>query len=73
MPKKRSSPVLPENMMMLGIYGIWSRDEKRVVYITLDKEEAEMEYDMEGYHEVTHVIVFLNAAYDVSSLEQLYQ
>jgi len=59
--------------MMLGIYGIWSKAEKKIIYITLDKEEAELEYDMEGYSENTHRVVFLNAAYDISSLEQLCQ
>lgn len=58
-------------MMVLGIYGIWSKVDKKIVHITLDQEESELEYDMEGYTEDTHVLVFLNAAYDISSLEQL--
>ncbi len=61
----------PRNMMLIGIYGIWSKTDKKVIYISLDQEEVELEYDMEGYSEDTHAIVFLNAAYDVSSLEPL--
>jgi hypothetical protein len=60
-------------MMVLGIYGIWSKEEKRVIYISLDQEEVELEYDMEGYPEETHAIVFMNAAYDISSLGLLSQ
>jgi len=68
MPRK----TLPSNKWMaLGIYGIWSKAEKKIIYISLDQEEVEMEYDMEGYIDETHVIVFLDATYDVSSLELL--
>lgn len=68
MASKKSSSRSPKTMV-LGIYGIWSKVEKKVIYITLEQEEAEMEFDMEGYLDETHAIVFLNAAYDLSSLE----
>ena len=66
-------PELPSNMILLGIYGIWSKEEKRVIYISLDQEEVELEFDMEGYPDETHAVVFLNTAYDISSLGQLSQ
>ena len=41
----------------------------RVIFVGLDQEEVETEYDLEGYQEETHVIVQMVTYYDVSSLE----
>jgi hypothetical protein len=57
------------NTVTLTIYGIWSKEEKRIIFIGLDIEEVEMEYDMEGYTKETHYVVTMPTYYDVSSLE----
>lgn len=70
MPKKnRKPPVGIDDFVIIGIYGIWSKLDRKIIFISLDQEEVELEYDMEGYSDLTHAIVFLNAAYDASSLE----
>lgn len=66
----RKPPLSIDDCVIVGIYGIWSKLDRRVIFISLDPEEVELEFDMEGYSDLTHAIVFLNAAYDTSSLEQ---
>jgi hypothetical protein len=67
MPRKPSPP--PPNWAEIGIYGIWSKADKHVIFISLSEEDVELEYDMEEYSEETHVIVFLSTLCDISSLE----
>ena len=67
---KKSSKSLPSSLVTIQAYGIWSKKRKQIVFISLDSEDAELEYDMEGYEEDTHVIVCLDGKYDVSNLEQ---
>lgn len=59
----------PPAWVTIQAYGIWSKSDKKIIFINLDLEEVELEYDMEGYEEDTHVIVCLDGKYDVSSLE----
>jgi hypothetical protein len=65
--KRKSSDALP--LVTLTIYGIWSKEKKGIIFIGLDPEEVEMEYDMEGYTEDTHYVVSMPTYYDVNSLE----
>ena len=71
--KKKTSPSLPPNMVSLCVYGIWSKEAKKVIFVSLNFEDAEMEFDIEGYPENTHAIVQMVTVYDVSSLGSLAQ
>jgi hypothetical protein len=66
MVKKRKPASL---LATLTIYGIWSKEERGIIFIGLDPEEVELEYDMEGYSKNTHLIVSMPTYYDISSLE----
>ena len=69
MPKKRKALKNgPSNSMTLRIYGIWAKEDNRIIYINLSQEDTEMEYDMEDYTDETHLLVCLDAKYDLSSL-----
>lgn len=56
------------NFIFLTIYGIWSKEKKDIIFVSLDKDETELEYDMEGYEDATHALVCLETGYDISSL-----
>jgi hypothetical protein len=59
---------LPEGIVLLNLYGIWSRDEEKIIFASLNEEDVRLEYDMEGYDDNTHMVVSLACAYDASSL-----
>jgi hypothetical protein len=63
--KKRKNP---KKGMSIRVYGIWSKKKNKMIYTNLSKEDTELEYDMEGYNESAHIIVCLDALYDISSL-----
>lgn len=69
MKKRKTSKKQLPSFVSLLIYGIWSKEDKRVVFISLEQEDVETEYDLEGYSEETHVIVAMPTYYDISSLE----
>lgn len=66
-----SSKSIPLPLIVVPIYGIWSKKDKKITYVSLQKYDVELEYAMEGYSNETHVVVCLKAIYDVSSLERL--
>ncbi len=55
------------NIIYLTIYGIWSKEERNIIFVSLDKEEVEMDYDMEGYGEDTHAIICLQTGYVINA------
>jgi hypothetical protein len=65
--KRKSEKAVP--VMSITIYGIWSKEQKKIIFVGLDKEEVEIEYDMEGYPEETHRIFSMETYYDISNLE----
>jgi hypothetical protein len=71
MPKKKKklSKRSIRSLMAVRIYGIWSRADQRIVFVSLQEEETEMEFDMEGYDSPDYRLVALETYYDVSSLE----
>jgi len=69
MKKRKTSKKQLPSFVSLLIYGIWSKEDKRVVFISLEQEDVETEYDLEGYSEETHTIVAMPTYYDISSLE----
>lgn len=71
--KKRLSAFLRPSLVTLDLYGIWSILEKKIIFIGLNVEDVEFEYDIEQYCSKTHVIVCLKTVYDVSNLELLNQ
>lgn len=71
MSSKKKQSNTEESFESVDIYGIWHRKNRKVIFVSLSQEETELEYDLEGYIEQSHVIVCLSAFYDLSSLEQL--
>lgn len=69
MKKRKSSEKLSPSIISLLIYGIWSKEDRRIIFIGLKQEDVEDEYDLEGYTEDTHAIVQMPTFYDASSLE----
>lgn len=65
--KKKSSKDAP--FLELNIYGIWDKKTKTIIFVALKEEDVELEYDMEGYSEDSHLIVSMMTYYDFSSLE----
>lgn len=65
MKKKKLKPVIS-----LKIYGIWSKMDEKIMYVSLNKADLELEYGLEKYKEDTHLVVCLDATYDISSLER---
>lgn len=55
-------------LLVVPIYGIWSKADKKITYVSLQKDDAELEYGMEGYSDETHLVVCLKAVYDISNL-----
>lgn len=57
--------------LKLSIYGIWSKEDNKIIFISLNIDNVELTYDMEGYSDESHVIVCLDAIYDASNLARL--
>jgi len=55
-------------LLSIKIYGIWNKTKNKLIYVNLSLEEAELEYDMEGYSEDSYVIICLMGYYDSSGL-----
>jgi len=69
MKKRKTSKSLPSSLIALNIYGIWSKEDKRIIFVGLNQEEVEAEYEFEAYNEETHVMVQMITYYDISNLE----
>jgi hypothetical protein len=74
MPKKvskaKTSRKLPKGFSEISFYGIWDRVENRLIYISMDQEMVETEFDLEGYDQDQFAICRLETVIDVKSLEQ---
>jgi hypothetical protein len=66
MPKKRNSE--KSKIVVVHLYGIWSKRKKLLVYVSLKEDDADMEFDMEGYSDDHYALVKLDTQYDISSL-----
>jgi hypothetical protein len=71
MPKKKKKKEERfSNLNIFGVYGIWSCKKRKLVFISLTVEEAELKYDIEDYNEEEFRLVEFDIMIDVNSLEQ---
>lgn len=64
--KKRESNA---QFIHLCIYGIWSKDDKRIIYVSTLQEDVETEFDLENYSDEKYMILRLETMYNVNGLE----
>ena len=55
-------------MVSIKFFGIWSKEKQEMVYVNLDQEDIEAEFEMEGYDDDKYAIVCMDALYDISVL-----
>jgi hypothetical protein len=55
---------------ILRVYGIWSFEEAKLVFISLTYDESELKFEIEEYDEDEHGIVQFDIAIDLNSLGQ---
>jgi hypothetical protein len=69
MPRKRKKSVKDSvDWLILRVYGIWSKADNRLVYVSLLKEDMKTEFELERYKENDYLMVCLDATYDIKSL-----
>lgn len=67
MAKKRNSS--KSNLVAIRLYGIWSRIKNKLVYVSVNEDDAEWEFDMGEYSEKKYALIILDTQSDISSLE----
>lgn len=55
-------------MVAIQVFGIWSKEKNKMIYVNLEQEDIETEFEMEGYDDDKYAIVCMDAMYDVSAL-----
>jgi hypothetical protein len=68
--KRKASTDLPPHCAEFTIHGIWDSNKKQIIFISLNEDDADLEYEMEQYSEPYYKIVSMKTIYDISNLEQ---
>lgn len=68
--KRKKSSKLPKGFVNLSFYGIWDKENQELVFISLDQDSIEMEYELEGYDDDRFATCYLPVVIDIKNLEQ---
>jgi hypothetical protein len=71
MPKKKKKKEdLTPSFDILRVYGVWSISQKKLLFISLTSDEANLKFDIEEYDEKDCCVVRFDIAIDINSLGQ---